>query len=197
MNVYSHLLPALYFTLHLFQALGGYGDYEVFQNGPGRAFMTFSAIAFAFDMWSSVIFHLYNPMGQLEEETLLKYDLSGIVAVMLASFVGIAYPLFADYSWERSLIMGIITPTIITNFFVLFHPACRKDSMHCYKMVVIATTQVLLYATAIVGRLYLSTDYHVEVIYPRMFEAFAYVILGFFFYISRYPEKISFLKNYE
>ena len=61
-------------------------------------------------------------MGLSYGEVLLKYDLAGIVAVMLAFFVGLAYTLFYYWSWERNIILGVITPAVISNFFVLFHP---------------------------------------------------------------------------
>ena len=148
-------------------------------------------------MWTSVAYHLYNVMGPRQGEVLLKYDLTGIVAVMLACFLGIAYTIFYEWSFERNVIIGVLTPMLISNFFVLFHPACIKDSMHCYKVFVIASTQVLLYLTAIVGRVYLSTDYQIEHIYPRLFSAFIYVIIGFLFWLSKFPERVSFLGQFE
>lgn len=159
MNVFSHLVPAIYFTMHFLSSMSGSADYAIFQTWQSRAFMGFSAIACSYDMWSSVAYHLFNTMGESFGESLLKYDLAGIVAVMLAFFIALSYTLFFEWSWERSIIMGVLTPTIISNFFVLFHPACRKDSMHCYKVFVISTTQVLLFLTAVIGRLYLCNEW--------------------------------------
>ena len=102
--------------------------------------MALAAFGCSFDMWTSVAYHLYNTMGRKAAEKLLAFDLSGIVAVMLSSFIVLAYHLFSDWSWERNLIMGVITPLIVSNFFVLFHSKCVKDSMHCCKVIVIAAT---------------------------------------------------------
>ena len=111
-------------------AVFGYADYAVFDQLESRAVMAFAAIACSFDMWTSVAYHLFNTMRVREGETLLKYDFTGIVAVMLAFFVGLAYKLFYRFSWERKIILAVITPTIIANFIVLFHPHFRKDAMH-------------------------------------------------------------------
>ena len=132
------------------------------------------------------------PMGQ----KLLTWDLSGIVAVMLAFFIVLAFHLFSDWSFERKLIMSVITPLIVSNFFVLFHPQCVKDSMHCCKVIVISATQVLLFSTAIAGRVYYGSDYHAEEIYPMLFRAFISVSIGFGFWLSHFPER-TFLGKYK
>lgn len=106
---------------------------------------------------------------------------------MLGCFVALAYHLFSDYSFERKLIMGVITPLIVTNFFVLFHPQCVKESMHCCKVIVIASTQVLLFSTAIAGRVYYGTDFHINEIYPMLFNAFASIVIGFVFWLTHFP----------
>ena len=190
MNVFSHLAPALYFTIHFLLAVTGTASYSVLQTWQSRMFMALVAFGHSFDMWTSVAYHLYNTLGRQAAERLLAFDLSGIVAVMLGNFIVLAYHLFSDWSWERNLIMGVVTPLIVSNFFVLFHPKFLKDSMHCCKVIVIAATQVLLFSTAIAGRVYYGSDYHVEEIYPRLFTAFASVTLGFGFWLSHYPERI-------
>ena len=55
---------------------------------------------------------------------------------------------------------------------------------------------MLLFATAIAGRFYLSSDYHVKEIYPQLFAAFTYVTIGFFFWMSKFPECIPALGKY-
>ena len=140
MNVFSHLGPAVYFMVHMVLALSGLGDYSVFQNWQSKLFMAFAALACSFDMWTSVAYHLFNTMGVKQGETLLKYDLSGIVAVMLSTFVVLAFNLFADWKDERMVILGVLTPLLLANFWVILHPSCAKDSMHCYKVIVIAVT---------------------------------------------------------
>lgn len=101
---------------------------------------------------------------------MLTYDLSGIVSVMGTCFVVLAYNLFEEWS---SLVIAVVSPLIIANLGVLFHKPCQKDSMHCQKVLLITLTQALTYASAVIGYLYFSTDFHKEVIYPRMFTAFA------------------------
>ena len=43
----------------------------------------------------------------------------------------------------------------------------------------------------------MSNDYQVSHIYPRLFYAFAYVILGFIFWLSKVPERIPMLGRFE
>ena len=101
---------------------------------------------------------------------------------MCSTFIVLAYNLFASWSYERTLIMAVITPLIISNFAVLFYPGCAKDSMHCFKVTIIALTQSCLFSTAIFGYLYLSNEFCRVEIYPRLFTAFTSVIIGFVFY---------------
>ena len=143
-----------------------------------------------------MIYHLYNVMGPKQGEILLKYDLSGIVGVMGSCFVVFAFNLFANWSYERNIIMAIVTPLIMSNFTVIFHPKCAQDSMHCFKVTIIALTQSCLLATAIIGYFYLSNELYRTEIYPRLFKAFACVTLGFFFYQTKVPECIPFLSKF-
>jgi len=142
------------------------------------------------------MYHLYNVMGPKQGAILLKYDLSGIVGVIGSTFIVLAFNLFAKWSYERNLIMAVVTPLIMSNFAVIFHPKCAHDSMHCLKVSVIALTQSCLFATAIIGYLYLSNEFYRTEIYPRLFKAFGSVILGFFFYQTSLPERISFLGKF-
>ena len=85
--------------------------------------------------------------------------------------------------------MSVLTPLILSNFFVVFHPTCRKESMFCCKVTVIFSTLLSLLILVIIGRLFLCTEFHIEVIYPRLFAAFAALALGFVFFLSAFPER--------
>ena len=91
-------------------------------------------------MWSSVTFHLYNTMGNDLMVKFLTFDLVGIVGVTLASFISIGFVIFDEWSQERNLLFVVMVPLIISNFFALLHPKCKPVEMHCYKVLVIAST---------------------------------------------------------
>ena len=159
--------------------------------------MALAASGHAMDMWTSIAYHTYNAMGRKLNAKLLTVDLSGIIFVMLTSFNVLIYHLFSEHLWERKLIMGAINPLIVCNLFVLFHPRCAKDSMECTKVIVIAATNVLTFSTFIAGGLYYSSDYQYEEIYPRLFKSMVFIILGFGFWLSHYPERLHFLGKYQ
>ena len=191
-NVITALLPAIYFTYQLACGLFNFGEnHQRLQTWQSNIFMFLTGYSCSFDMWTSFIYHLYSPMGKHKCEKLLALDMAGICAVILSNFIVIAFYLFADWSQERLIIMSVFTPLILSNFLVIFHPACVKESMFCCKVMVIFTTLFSLLVLVIIGRLFLSTDFHVEVIYPRLFTAFAALMLGFTFFVSAFPERAT------
>ena len=123
----------------------------------------------------------------------LTYDLVGIVGVMLASLISIGFVLFDEYTEERNMLFMVMIPLILSNFVVLIHSKCRPVHMHNYKVFVISGTQIMGFLTAIIGRIYLSNEYQVAEIYPRLERGIISVIIGFLFWLSKYPERIPLL----
>lgn len=109
--------------------------------------MVFLGLACAFDMWSSVAFHLYNTMGHNEMVQFLTWDLVGIVGVMLATFVSIGFVIFDEWTQERNILFMVMVPMILSNFVALLHPKCKPVNMHYYKVFIVAFTQIMLFAT--------------------------------------------------
>ena len=124
MNIFSHFLPALYFTWHAIAAVCSFGIYSELQQWQSTGFVTFLGLACAFDMWSSVIYHLYFTMGNDFMIKLLTFDLVGIVGVTLASFTSIGFVIFDEWSQERNILFAVMIPLIISNFFALLLPMC-------------------------------------------------------------------------
>lgn len=63
MNVVTHLLPAVYFTVHIVLDVAGASHYEVLHTWQSKFLMALAGLGCSFDMWTSVAFHLYNTMG--------------------------------------------------------------------------------------------------------------------------------------
>ena len=86
--------------------------------------MALVGFACAYHMWSSAIYHLYNPMGEHECQKLLAFDMSGIIAMMLATFVVLIFYLFAEWVEARLLLLTVMIPLLISNLVVILLPAC-------------------------------------------------------------------------
>ena len=97
-NVFSALIPALYFTWQLMLGLLSQGEHKSLQTQLSQVFMFLTGVSCTFDMWTSVIYHLYHPMGHHVCEKLLAIDMSGICAVILSDFIVIAFHLFSEWS---------------------------------------------------------------------------------------------------
>ena len=189
MNVFTALVPALYYTLHLMLNLIGSAEYAPLQTWESKVLMAIIGFACAYDMWTSFIFHLYNSMGKHTCQKLLTIDMSGTVVVIGSTFISIAFRLFSEWSEERKIIMGVMIPMIICNFVGILHPAFAKESMHCSKVIMILTTLVLQLVILTIGKVYMSTPFTDEVIYPRILTGALAGALGFFFFLSRFPER--------
>lgn len=64
-NVFSALVPAIYFTLQMVQGLLGQGEYySGLKTLQSRLFLFIAAFSCVFDTWTSFAYHLYNPMGK-------------------------------------------------------------------------------------------------------------------------------------
>lgn len=196
--MFTHLVPALYFTVHLVTAIFQQGPYSLLGSSwQSTGFVAFAALASAFDNWSSVAYHLYNVMGPCANDKLLTYDLVGIVVVTLSHTIGIGFIIFDDWTTQRDIIVGTLAPAIVINIIVLLHPKCRSVDLHNYKVILITATQISTLIASLYGRFVLYNDYTLTEVYPRIESAFISLTLGFFFWLSKVPECIPFLGKYE
>ena len=121
--------------------------------------MAFVGLSCTFDMWSSVFYHLYHPMGKHTCQKLLGIDMAGIVAVMLSNFTVCVFHLFADWEEERKWSMIVMIPMLISNFFGVLHPACLKPSMLGIKVAMIFMSLLSLLAISVFGFVYMSSPF--------------------------------------
>lgn len=195
-NVFTHLLPSIYFTAQLVMVVGGFGYFAQFKSWESVALQALAGFGMAYDMWTSTIYHLYNAMGERQCETLLKWDMTGTIAIMSSSFIALFFNLFAEWSEERTLIMAVIIPLLVVNLVMLFVPACAGESMFCHKVIVIALTQICLFVAFGLGYLWTDNTFFTEEIYPRILIALLTGIGAFFFFESHVPERIPCLAQY-
>ena len=146
-------------------------------------------------MWTSVAYHLFNPMSYAWFETLLTFDLSGVMAVTGANTVVIAFHLYAEVSFERSVLLAVIVTLITSNIVAMFHKKCKTNSMHCFKVTMITSTVMLCFSSVIVARLFYSKQAHVDHIYPRLLTSALAFGSGLVIWLTRFPE-CTFLGKY-
>ena len=118
MNVYSHLIPGLYFILQLFLILTHQGVYSEYSSPSSTYNMAFGTLAIITCMIASSTYHLYGCMSEYHHYCLLKIDLIGIGIMIFGMTLCAVYVGFHNWEWERSIIMAVMGFLMVGNLLI-------------------------------------------------------------------------------
>jgi len=96
MNIYTHLLPAIYFAIELGKVIAGVDCYASFTLKGSFATQIIAALSIITCMVSSSCFHLYMPLGRKYYQRWLRMDLISISIMIFGLTATICYVAMND-----------------------------------------------------------------------------------------------------
>lgn len=121
-NIYTHLVPAviLAFALPILQV----NISDIYANAPwlDRFMLTLTPIAALFTFTASANFHTLCNHSEVVSLSCLLLDFTGILTLILASFLSAIYVGFYNHPFEQRLYWSMITLLITTSAVLVLHP---------------------------------------------------------------------------
>ena len=203
MNVYTHLIPAILLTFYtLFFTINTiiFSKDEISINFklPLLLGYFFSIIC----LGSSSIYHLFCCMDCKTCDTLLRYDLGGILSLIYIYCLTSYYYLFYYSTFFVVFYSLIITLGVFFMLFVITSPKYQGDEFRSFRtlsFIALVSTNIFPIVHSLVNNCY-SSEENDLIDYS---EAFAYIGLelffysvGVFFFLGKYPEK-AFPKKFD
>jgi predicted membrane channel-forming protein YqfA (hemolysin III family) len=139
-------------------------------------------------MFFSTIFHTLRDQGPKESLLFLKFDLIGIVAMIFCMGIVFIWIVFSDWQKERMSFEITISVIFLGNFIISFTP-CYTN--HKYEKMRVALNVFTILSIIIVGGIwaaFYATGPEIKRFLPQFSISLAYLIIGFIFYRTRFPE---------
>ncbi|KAF2000718.1 HlyIII-domain-containing protein [Amniculicola lignicola CBS 123094] len=192
LNIYTHLLPALVlaFALPTLQL----NISRIYVNAPwlDRFMLTLSPIAALFTLSLSSTYHTLQNHSALVSSTCLLMDFTGILILILSSFLSGVYVGFYESPFHQWLYWGMIVTLITVSCCLVLHPRLQGPLYRTHRTTAFILTALSGFAPVFHGVcLYGWHDaYHYKGVKWWLAEAFWYG-LGATFFSTRWPEKGS------
>ena len=195
-NIWTHLLPGLYFLWQLLQIAFGIGVYGEFKTAQSTIIQAFEALLLIFCMFSSATYHAFSPLSNDINKRLLKIDLIGIGFMVFGLTIIGVYIGFHNWPFERNLIVCMMILLLLTNLIFQMTPCYIQDEYEWCRIAFYTFTVAISIGLALLGRFYFGTEEEIRDYYPTLQLSFFYLFLGFFFYIKKVPECVPGLQKY-
>jgi predicted membrane channel-forming protein YqfA (hemolysin III family) len=148
------------------------------------------ALSIIFTFTASWIYHAYSALSQKWAIKLLRVDLIGIAVMIFTMNLVSVYIGFHAHSLARNTVMIAMFSIAACNLFVQMTPCYNEDRFD--------TARTLFYVVIIAICLFLAfywyfciaSDEEANLYTLRLAMSFVYLGIGFWFYSTKYPEKI-------
>ena len=197
LNVYTHLIPSILLITHTIFFI--INKILFFQEEISLNFtfpLIFSYLVSIFCLSASSIYHLFSCKDFKTCCTLIKYDHCGILGLIYFHFVTSFYYMFYYSTFLICFYTGIISCGGFFMLFVIFAKKYQDEKFKFFRtfsFIFFICTNIFPICHVLINS-YLANDQNNFIDY---FEAFYFVgfeflfyIIGVFFYLSNYPEKI-------
>ncbi|KAL5414395.1 hypothetical protein PMIN04_009033 [Paraphaeosphaeria minitans] len=189
-NIYTHLIPALIlaFSLPLLQL----NISDAYADAPwiDRFMLTLTPIAALFTFSASANFHTLCNHSDAVSLSCLLLDFTGILTLILASFVSGIHVAFYNHPFEQKLYWTIITTLTATSALLVLHPSLQGMQYRPHR-----TTAFVLTVLSGLGPTFhgmyvhgVSRGWHECGVKWWAAEGCWYA-LGVVFFVSRWPER--------
>ena len=153
--------------------------------------MLFACLTCNFCMFSSTVYHLFNSISEVYYYKLLKIDLMGIGINICGLAVTLIYTGFHNY-WAVDYTLVVILGLLMgLNLILQMTPCYMQDKHENLRTMFYVVIIVALLGVTISWIVFVSTHIEINLFVIRLILSFVYLGIGFFFYISKYPERVS------
>jgi predicted membrane channel-forming protein YqfA (hemolysin III family) len=142
-------------------------------------------------MFCSASYHLYNSLSIKAYNILLKFDLIGIGLNITGLAMTLIYTGFHNYSNVGFYLVCSLGLLMVINFGLQMTPCYMQDKYEKFRLLFFVVIIASLFGVAICWTFFVATSIELEVFFLEIMKSFGYVGLGFFFYITKFPERYS------
>ncbi|CDW83515.1 progestin and adipoq receptor family member 3-like [Stylonychia lemnae] len=190
-NVWTHLAGGIYFMYQVYLVLQNEGVYQDLKESFNKAVLLAGLFSCIFSMMSSAIYHLYNSISRNVYLTLLKIDLMGIGIMIFGLAICLIFTGFHNYSNIGGSLTYLMIFLMLFNFVMQCTPCYMQDSFEKFRILFFSVLVTLLLGVALSWAAIYSTQIEIQMMFWRLMQAFGYLGAGFFFYITKYPERLT------
>lgn len=190
MNVYTHLIPAV--TLALALPILQVNISSIYADAPwlDRFMLTVTPMAALLTFSLSANFHTLSNHSDVVNLSCLLLDFSGILVLILASFLSAIYVGFYNHPFEQRLYWTMITTLIATSAVLVLHPKLqgmkyRPHRTTAFVLTVLSGLGPTLHGMYVHG---VRKGWHECGVKWWAAEGLCY-LLGVVFFVSRWPER--------
>lgn len=196
MNIYTHLVPALVLACGL--PLLQLNISRIYQHAPwmDRFMLTLTPMVALGTLTLSSTYHTLCNHSPLVSASCLLMDFTGILFLILASFVTAIYVGFYNHPFEQRLYWTMIALLITASCLLVLHPRLQHPKYRPHRTAAFVSTVLSGLGPAFHG-MYVHGMYrgwHECGVKWWFAEGFWYA-LGVVFFVSRYPERLVYGKD--
>ncbi|KAF2265418.1 HlyIII-domain-containing protein [Lojkania enalia] len=192
MNIYTHLLPAIILALALPTLQLNIS--RIYHHAPwtDRFMLTLTPMATLATLSLSTTYHTLMNHSPFISASCLLADYTGILVLILTSFISGIYVGFYDSSWHQNLYWGMIVALIAVSCTLVLHPRLQGPTYRPHRTTAFILTALSGFAPVLHGvwRYGWAEAYHEKGVKWWLAEGFWYG-LGATFFATRWPEKVS------
>jgi len=195
-NIYTHMVPAiaLAFALPLLQI----NISRIYADAPwtDRFMLTLTPMAALLTLTLSSSYHTLCNHSPFVSTSCLLLDFTGILALILASFLSGIYVGFYNHPFEQRLYWSMITLLIASSALLVLHPALQGAQYRPHRTAAFVLTTLSGLGPTFHGMYVhgVAKGWHECGVKWWVFEGFWYA-LGVVFFVSRWPERGAWRKE--
>jgi adiponectin receptor len=189
-NIYTHLLPAIILALALPTLQLRISSIYAHAPWMDRFMLTLTPMAALFTLSLSATYHTLMNHSPYVSASCLLADYSGILVLILASFISGVYVGFYNSAFHQSLYWGMIISFIAITCLLVLHPKLQGPQYRAHRTAAFILTALSGFAPCIHGGFvhgWTNAFWYRGVMW--WLAEGAWYGLGAFFFASRAPEK--------
>ena len=205
LNFWTHFLSALWILTELIQVLHLYftgaatGSATILVKPRNLMYLLSGQLGMFFCLFSSSLYHLYKDRGATWCQRLLQLDQLGIVTVtFLQAFIGIQLA-FSKHGAYGDAIFLFVSLLFLLNLALMTLPCSSSSAApaHCQSLKVACIIAMIAFLFCVFMAWYFlfATKEEIDLFFYKMLLSYGILGLAFFFYRTKYPERLFFMRN--
>jgi predicted membrane channel-forming protein YqfA (hemolysin III family) len=140
-------------------------------------------------MLSSTSYHLFKDQHPRDYEFYLKVDLIGIVITICFMAICGCWIGFFRYPVERSIIL-IVEAIVFSSNIIFSLTPCYHNPRYFWMTATLNSLSILFqFALALSWYFYFANEIEIEIFFVDLMISFAFIFSGFFFFVTKFPER--------
>ncbi|KAJ0128762.1 Uncharacterized protein HZ326_28141 [Fusarium oxysporum f. sp. albedinis] len=185
-NIYSHLIPAIFLLLGQHYHASGYPGIT------GADFIAFSIfmLSAVTCLLSSAMYHIFMNHSQRIEHFCLRLDMMGVVIFILGDLILGIYMVFWCEPFLRKTYWSMIGSLGTLAIFVTMHPKFQGPKYRLFRTLVFVATGLSGVAPLIHGINVFGMSQMMSKAFPYTLAKAGCLLFGTWFYVTRFPESL-------